>query len=67
VAFTGYNGRGIGPGTVFGRVLAQHVTRRSNDLLPLPVTQLSGADWRQLKEFGYEAGAAAVHLVDARM
>ncbi len=67
VTFSGYNGRGIGPGTVFGRVLAQHVSRRSNDLLPLPVTQLSGVDWRQLKEFGYEAGAAAAHLVAARV
>lgn len=67
VAFTGYNGRGIAPGTVFGRVLAQHVTRRSNDLLPLPVSQLSSPDWRPFKEFGYEAGASAVHLVEARV
>lgn len=67
VAFTGYNGRGIAPGTVFGRVLAQHVTRRSNDLLPLPVSQLASPDWRPFKEFGYEAGASAVHLVEARM
>ena len=39
VSFSGYNGRGIAPGTVFGRVLAGHVLGRSrNEELPLPAT-----------------------------
>ena len=39
VTFCGYNGRGIGTGTVFGRLLAEHVlgTLSEKDL-PLPVT-----------------------------
>ena len=39
VTFCGYNGRGIGPGTVFGRVLADHILGRIAEKdLPLPVT-----------------------------
>ena len=40
VTFCGYNGRGIGPGTVFGRVLADHILGRIAEKdLPLPVTE----------------------------
>ena len=39
VTFCGYNGRGIGTGTVFGRTLADHVLGRIAEKdLPLPVT-----------------------------
>ena len=36
----GYNGRGITPGTIFGRDLAAYLTGASEDELPLPVTTL---------------------------
>jgi glycine/D-amino acid oxidase-like deaminating enzyme len=68
VSFSGFNGRGIAPGTVFGRELARLVLgeiRRED--LPLPVTPLAPAPWRNAKALGYEAGAQAFHLVDARI
>ena len=36
----GYNGRGITPGTIFGRDLAAYLTGASKSELPLPVTTL---------------------------
>lgn len=68
VAFSGYNGRGIAPGTVFGRILAEHVAGRIREAdLPLPVTDASEARLRRLKEAYYEVGAQIAHLADARL
>jgi glycine/D-amino acid oxidase-like deaminating enzyme len=64
---SGYNGRGIAPGTVFGRCLARLVLGQTGeDDLPLPVTEARAAPLRAVKEAYYEHGARAVHLVDAR-
>ncbi|VVD60826.1 FAD-binding oxidoreductase [Pandoraea eparura] len=68
VSFSGFNGRGIAPGTVFGRELARlilgdiHVSD-----LPLPVTPVTRANLRILRELGYETGAKLFHAVDARI
>ncbi|WP_026304534.1 NAD(P)/FAD-dependent oxidoreductase [Kaistia granuli] len=68
VAFSGYNGRGIAPGTVFGRLLAEHVAGRIGEAdLPLPVTDAREARLRRLKEAYYEVGAQIAHLADARL
>lgn len=68
VSFSGFNGRGIAPGTVLGRELAKLVLGEIGpDDLPLPVTQVAPAPWRRAKSLGYEAGAQAFHLVDARI
>jgi glycine/D-amino acid oxidase-like deaminating enzyme len=67
VSFSGFNGRGIAPGTVFGRELARLIlgqTRAAD--LPLPITPLSAAPLRPLREAGYEIGSQLFHLVDAR-
>lgn len=67
VSASGFNGRGIAPGTVLGRELARLVLGevRQEDL-PLPVTPLVPARWRSLRSSGYEAGARAFHWLDAR-
>lgn len=65
VAFCGYNGRGIAPGTVFGRALAGWLTGGNEDL-PLPPTAPQPASLRALRGAFYEFGAQAFHLVDAR-
>ena len=67
VSFSGYNGRGIAPGTVFGRCLAQLMLGASgeNDL-PLPITAPEPARHRAAKEAYYEAGAQIVHFTGAR-
>ncbi len=67
VGFSGYNGRGIAPGTVFGRCLADLVLGRiDEDDLPLPATDPVPARHRRLKEAWYEAGAQLVHATAAR-
>ena len=67
IGFCGYNGRGIAPGTVFGRVAAQLVTGAIGEGdLPLPVTSPQAPGLRGLKELFYEIGAQLAHLADAR-
>lgn len=67
IGISGYNGRGIAPGTVMGRTLAELIAcEKSEDDLPLPVTTPAEAKMRALKEIFYEVGAQAVHLTDSR-
>ncbi|MBY5642527.1 NAD(P)/FAD-dependent oxidoreductase [Rhizobium leguminosarum] len=67
VGFSGYNGRGIAPGTVFGRTLAEHILGRLAEAdLPLPLTSPTEPSFRALKEIWYEAGAQVAHFADAR-
>lgn len=68
VGFSGYNGRGIAPGTVFGKVLAGHILGQISEAdLPLPVTDVVEPSFRAVKEMWYEAGAQAAHFVGARV
>jgi glycine/D-amino acid oxidase-like deaminating enzyme len=66
VGFSGYNGRGIAPGTVFGRTLAQLALGKiATRDLPLPVTPLKKASLRFAKEAFYELGAQLAHFPGA--
>jgi glycine/D-amino acid oxidase-like deaminating enzyme len=68
VSFCGYNGRGIGTGTVFGRLLAEHVLGKLNEKdLPLPVTDPEAPVLPALREAYYEAGAQIAHAAGARL
>jgi glycine/D-amino acid oxidase-like deaminating enzyme len=67
IGFSGYNGRGIAPGTVFGKTLAEHILGRvAEEDLPLPLTDPRDASFRGAKEMWYEAGAQLAHFTDAR-
>ena len=67
VTFSGYNGRGIAPGTVFGRDLARLALGEIGEAdLSLPVTEVAPAPLRSAREGFYEAGAAVAHLLGAR-
>jgi len=67
IGFCGYNGRGISPGTVFGRVLAEHILGiLPEDELPLPVTAFATAPFRAAREAYYEYGAQVAHVVGGR-
>lgn len=67
IGFSGYNGRGISPGTNFGRLLADLILGRIEEAdLPLPVTDPEEIPWRVAKETYYEAGLQVAHLTDAR-
>jgi glycine/D-amino acid oxidase-like deaminating enzyme len=63
---SGYNGRGIAPGTVFGRALANHVTGETN-ALPLAESPVTPDRWRRFKSAFYHAGAQAKHFIDRRL
>ncbi len=66
VSFSGYNGRGIGAGTVFGRILADHILGRIAEKdLPLPVTTPDAPVLPTLREAYYETGAQVAHAVGA--
>ncbi|MGO4737142.1 NAD(P)/FAD-dependent oxidoreductase [Bosea sp. 2KB_26] len=63
LGFSGYNGRGIAPGTVFGRELARLILGEI-DLasMPLPVSEIAIPAFRGLREAYYEVGAQVAHL-----
>jgi sarcosine oxidase len=66
VTFCGYNGRGIGTGTVFGRVLAEHILGNLSEKdLPLPVTEPDAPALPGPRQAYYEAGAQIAHAVGA--
>jgi glycine/D-amino acid oxidase-like deaminating enzyme len=68
VSFSGYNGRGIAPGTVFGRCFADLALGAIGEAdLPLPVSEPKTAPLRQAAEAFYEVGAQLAHFVDARV
>lgn len=65
--FSGYNGRGIAPGTVFGKTLAAHIAGEiSEEALPLPVTTPKERTLLPLREAYYEAGAQIAHFAGER-
>lgn len=65
-SIAGYNGRGISPGTVFGRALAQ-VALGNPEAMMLPVTPTGSDSLRTAKSAFYDIGAAAKHFVDHRL
>lgn len=68
IGASGYNGRGISPGTVMGKVLADHIAGKlSPDDLPLPLTPARPVPLRSIRAAYYEVGAAATHLVGERI
>jgi glycine/D-amino acid oxidase-like deaminating enzyme len=67
IALAGYNGRGIAPGTVFGRELARHIAGELPlDGMFLPVTTAQNAPFRAVREGYYELGAQVAHLPPSR-
>lgn len=66
-AIFGYNGRGIGPGTVFGRALAELLLgRRTPDQMALPVNAVVPIGFKPLREVFYRSGSKVAHLLSKR-
>ncbi len=59
---TGYNGRGIGPGTVFGKALADYILLDDVSVLPLPLSEPGTVSCRFIRESSYELAARAYHV-----
>ena len=67
LSVSGYNGRGIAAGTIFGHLLAQLILGGiSESDVPLPLSEPTEATFRSLRSLYYEAGARAWHFIDAR-
>jgi glycine/D-amino acid oxidase-like deaminating enzyme len=67
VSLSGYNGRGIAPGTTFGRTLARLALGDIQEAdLPLPMTEPEPVRYRAVKEAYYEVGAQIAHAATAR-
>ena len=67
ISFSGYNGRGIGPGTAFGFVIASYINGTLSEAeLPLPQTDPSKPGLRRAREALYEIGSLMAHLAGAR-
>jgi len=64
---TSYNGRGIGPGSVFGKLLAEYITKGSPEIMPLPVTKPSSILSRNFWKLFYETGARLYHFIQRRI
>ena len=68
ISVSGYNGRGIAPGTIFGTVLADFVLGAiSLEELPLAPTPIALPALRALKEQFYRTGAQLAHLAADRL
>jgi len=67
VMVTSYNGRGIGPGTVFGKLLAEYVLDGNVKNIPLPVLKPSRVFMRGLRGLFYETGARLYHFIQRRI
>ena len=65
LSVSGYNGRGIAPGTVFGHALARHITGGSH-AMPLDETPLAADPLRTVTSAYSHVGAQAKHLIDRR-
>ncbi|RED43377.1 NAD(P)/FAD-dependent oxidoreductase [Aestuariispira insulae] len=56
----GYNGRGIGPGTAFGRALAGHITDGTD--FPLPLSEPASVPLRRFRAGTMESGLQMIQL-----
>jgi len=64
---TSYNGRGIGPGTVFGKLLADYMCGGSAVDIPLPVKSVKPVSFQALRGLFYEAGSRLYHFAQRRI
>jgi L-pipecolate oxidase len=68
VSISGYNGRGIAPGTSFGRDLARLAAGKiARTDIPLPVTTPQQVRLRAVREAFYEYGSEILHSFSARL
>lgn len=63
VTIYGYNGRGIGPGTVFGREIAEFLASGKREALSLPVVTKRSERFAAGRSAAIEIGARLYHLV----
>lgn len=67
IAIYGYSGRGIGPGSAFGRAAAAWACGDANAAFPVPITPPRVEPLVTVKKYYYELGGILTHLFDARL
>lgn len=63
----GYNGRGIGPGTVFGKCIADYVLSGDEKRLPLPLTNVRMEPMRRLRGLALNTSFRVGHVMQKYM
>lgn len=66
IAIFGYNGRGIAPGTLFGKCAADWAIRDNEDDFPVVMQDAHQEKFIAAKAVIYEAGATLTHLLKVR-
>jgi len=59
----GFNGRGVGPGTIFGREFASYCISGNTDDLTLPISERHSETLPELQGMAIETGARLYHLM----
>ncbi len=62
----GYNGRGIGTGTVMGQQLAQTIASGNRGDFPFPIEALNREKWRTMRAAYYDYGTLALQFCSNR-
>lgn len=62
-----YNGRGIAPGTAFGKLLAQMHLSGNREAAPVPFMKMKPELFISAQSFGIEFGAVGFHAISARL
>ena len=65
ISIFGYSGRGIGPGTLFGKAAADWALGDGD--LPLEITGAQPEKHAALRGLYYEVGAALTHFTNGRL
>ncbi len=64
-SISGFSGRGIAPGTAFGRLMADYLLGKiSSKNLPLPLSPIKAVAFNKIREAFFESGAQLSRLYD---
>jgi glycine/D-amino acid oxidase-like deaminating enzyme len=66
IAIYGYSGRGIGPGSAFGKAAAAWACGETDTAFPVPITPPRVEPFTTFKKYYYELGSSFAHLFGAR-
>lgn len=66
ISIYGFSGRGIAPGTVFGKCAARWARSGDADAFPVPLSKAGSHRFAPVKAAYYDAGSLAAHIVGAR-
>ncbi|MEO4040500.1 FAD-binding oxidoreductase [Hoeflea sp. CAU 1731] len=64
-AVFGYSGRGIAPGSVFGKAVARSIAADTDSELPLRPVESYSENFEQMRQLWFEGGALAIHAIQS--